>query len=189
MQASFWKCVCLVLACVAMVLAAEKPGPQSQTRLGTFEYWNCLLTDNYTAVVNSFNVQPDPMVLPGPLNVSFDVLVRARVHGPLRAHVYLGKKIADGQPWEKLPCKNQIGSCIYPDLCKLLAGIDKCPEPFLAAGIPCKCPFHKNTYRLSGGKFNMTSPAFLPPGEYNLAANLTMGDRFVGCYAGLFTFQ
>lgn len=40
-----------------------------------------------------------------------------------------------------IPCVDNVGSCTYADLCKMLPTPDKCPDFFVKHDIPCDCPF------------------------------------------------
>jgi hypothetical protein len=52
-------------------------------QLKKFQFTNCLPKDKETAVVNNLSFLPDPLVFPGPLNVTFSVTAKANVDSPL----------------------------------------------------------------------------------------------------------
>ena len=184
----------LVLATLAAIIACTIGVPsvvrfsseQQKVRLQTFKFTNCLPKEKEEAVVNSLSFTPDPLHFPGPLDVSFDVTIKKNIGSPLKAVVYLGKKLGSG--WIKIPCVGQIGSCTYDDFCEILSAITECPDPFVAAGVPCKCPFNAGSYKLPQASFTV-EVALLPPGDYHGQANLTMNGDIVGCYDILATFS
>jgi len=46
--------------------------------------------------------------------------------------------------WINIPCRDNLGSCTYNNICAKLAKID-CPDLLKKYGIPCHCPFAKVT--------------------------------------------
>jgi len=180
----------LVATCVANppsnVLRFEVEEQPRVARLRDYKFSNCLPADKEAGVITSLAFKPDPLVFPGPLNVSFEVTFKQEIQAPLKGELYLGKKI--GSTWIKVPCIGKIGSCTYDDICDLLSGVSECPDPFVAAGVPCNCPFEKKTYKLPNAGFSVESALF-PPGDYHAQANLTMGDTVVGCYDIMATFE
>ncbi|KAL8604031.1 hypothetical protein ACOMHN_024856 [Nucella lapillus] len=181
-------CAALVACCIGLpssVLRFEIEAPQ-KLRVGTFKFTNCLAPAKELLVINSLTLTPDPLVFPGPLSVSFDATVKSTIDTPLKAVVYLGKKI--GSTWIKIPCIGNIGSCTYDDLCQVLSGIGQCPDPFVKAGVPCTCPFKAGSYKLPSASFDVESAIF-PSGDYHGQANLTMNGQAVGCYDIMVTFE
>jgi hypothetical protein len=61
------------------------------------------------------------------------------MYSVFKASVLIEKSILG--KYIKLPCIDNVGSCYYDDLCQLLNQISQCPDPLVAAGIPCQCPF------------------------------------------------
>ena len=43
----------------------------------------------------------------------------------------------------KVKCDVFFGSCVYDDVCALLALITECPDPLTKIGIDCHCPIRK----------------------------------------------
>jgi len=163
---------------------AQKDRPA--VRLQKYAFTNCLPQDKEIMPIASLVFTPDPISFPGPLNVAFQLAVKSDVDAPLKGKVYLGKKIGD--TWVKIPCIGNIGSCTYDDVCQLLSGIGQCPDPFVAAGVPCQCPFKKGNYKMPGASFDV-EVSVLPTGDYHLQGNLTYNDAVVGCYDIMATFE
>jgi len=157
----------------------DQPQPKKKVQLQKYQFTNCLPKDKEAAVISNLDFQPDPLVFPGPLTVSFTATAKTTINTPLQAVVYLGKKV--GSIWVKIPCIGQIGSCTYPDLCQILAMIPQCPDAFINNNVPCQCPFNTGTYTLPSSEFDVDASIF-PAGDYHGQANLTMGDTVVGCY-------
>lgn len=61
------------------------------------------------------------------------------MYSEFKASVLIEKSILG--KYIKLPCIDNVGSCDYDDMCQLLNQISQCPDPLVAAGIPCQCPF------------------------------------------------
>ncbi|XP_076446775.1 ganglioside GM2 activator-like [Babylonia areolata] len=171
---------CIALPSSVLFFEVESEVQQmKKVQLQTFEFVNCLPKDKEMFVIDSLSLKPDPLSFPGPLDVSFDATVKDTINSPLRAVVYLGKKV--GSTWIKIPCIGQIGSCTYDDLCQILSTIPECPPAFVSAGVPCQCPFNKGSYKLPQASFDVEAALF-PPGDYHGQANLTMNGQVVGCY-------
>uniref|UniRef100_A0A2C9KU99 MD-2-related lipid-recognition domain-containing protein n=1 Tax=Biomphalaria glabrata TaxID=6526 RepID=A0A2C9KU99_BIOGL len=117
----------------------------------------------------------------------FDFLMTKSKKTPFeQADVVLEKKVGDS--WLKIPCIGFIGSCEYDDVCEFLSLITECPQPFVDAGVPCKCPFQKGVYKLPKTEFDVEIPIF-PPGDYHGKANLTHNDQSVACVELFTTFD
>ena len=48
--------------------------------------------------------------------------------------------------WHPVVCIEGFGSCNYTNVCELLSLVTQCPDPLIAAGIPCECPFMQVCY-------------------------------------------
>ena len=48
--------------------------------------------------------------------------------------------------WHSVVCFEGFGSCNYTNVCELLSLVTQCPDPLIAAGIPCECPFMQVCY-------------------------------------------
>merc|ERR1711917_1884 len=181
------KCVvlsALVAAAVALpnVVHWEQEAP---VQLKSYSFRNCLPANQELGYISKLEFGPDPIVFPGPLTVSFTVDIKETLDAPLKADVYLGKKV--GSTTIKIPCIGNIGSCHYDDLCALMSTIQQCPDPFVAAGVPCYCPLKKATYNLPTASFQVDAAVF-PAGDYHAQANLTYSGKTVGCYEIMATF-
>ena len=81
---------CLTLHCFnthKMFCIALFQYPQD-VRLQSFKFTNCLPASKEIMVVNSLSFLPDPLVFPGPLNVSFSINMKSTVDAPLKVTVY-----------------------------------------------------------------------------------------------------
>jgi len=58
----------------------------------------------------------------------------------LQLSLTVKKKI--GFVWFTAPCKDNVGSCTYDNICEMLPASD-CPAILKKYGIPCHCPFAK----------------------------------------------
>ncbi|XP_055895509.1 ganglioside GM2 activator-like [Biomphalaria glabrata] len=168
-----------------LMTKSEKTPPR-KPQLKTYKYINCGDPKKELANLTSLVLGPDPLVFPGALYVEFAVKIHTLVDTPLKADVVLEKKVGDS--WLKIPCIGFIGSCEYDDVCEFLSLITECPQPFVDAGVPCKCPFQKGVYKLPKTEFDVEIPIF-PPGDYHGKANLTRNDQSVACVELFTTFD
>jgi hypothetical protein len=42
--------------------------------------------------------------------------------------------------WVKVPCRDNVGSCLYTDVCNMLPVDKPCPNAFNSSHVPCRCP-------------------------------------------------
>ncbi|XP_044310549.1 ganglioside GM2 activator [Varanus komodoensis] len=104
----------------------------------------------------------------------------------INANVTLEKRL--GELWIKIPCMDDLGSCVYDDVCAKLDLLvppgQQCPEPLESVGIPCHCPFKAGSYNLPPSEFfipNIGLPSFLTNGDYKIKAVLSNGDQELSC--------
>ncbi|XP_041359586.1 ganglioside GM2 activator-like isoform X2 [Gigantopelta aegis] len=163
-------------------LLFEKKQTPKATRMLGFTYNPCPGHPQGTAVVKSLDFEPNPLVFPGPLTVSFYVENDMTLTSKLAANVTLIRATSVGNL--TLPCIANIGSCNYDDICSMI-NPPVCPPPFVAAKIPCRCPFPKGIYDFRKGTTFDVGAAVFPPGQYYARINLTLMDKkptFVACY-------
>ncbi|KAM6471547.1 ganglioside GM2 activator [Liasis olivaceus] len=184
--------------------AAVHGGPQQQRFVVPDVRWSLHKIQNFAwencgppsepGVIKSLSVSPDPIAVPGDVTVSVSVANTIIFTAPLKADVTLEKKLGD--IWIKVPCVDQLGSCIYDDLCIFLDGFfppgQTCPEPLLSYGLPCHCPFKAGSYSLPSSEFfipNMDLPSFLTNGDYRMRVVLSNGDQELACSKLSFSLQ
>lgn len=176
--------------------AAVHGGPQQQRFVVPDMKWSVSKVQNFAwencgppsepGVIKSLSVSPDPIAVPGDVTVSVSAASTIIFTAPLKAVVTLEKKLGD--MWLKIPCVDELGSCVYDDLCAILDSLvppgQPCPQPLQSYGIPCHCPFKAGTYTLPSSEFfipNMDLPSFLTNGDYRLRVVLSNGDQELAC--------
>uniref|UniRef100_H3BD97 Ganglioside GM2 activator n=1 Tax=Latimeria chalumnae TaxID=7897 RepID=H3BD97_LATCH len=154
------------------------------TQVGTFAWSNCG-TAQEPASIHSLSVQPDPIAIPGDLKVSAAAAASVALTSPLMANLTLHREVAG--VWVKIPCIEEIGSCVY-DVCSLLDEVippgQPCPEPLHTYGIPCHCPFKAGDYSMPESNFFLPSldlPYWLTSGNYKLVALLSHVGKELAC--------
>ncbi|KAH9495233.1 Ganglioside GM2 activator [Bulinus truncatus] len=112
-----------------------------QRPINSFSWDQCDSGSAQLLKINSLNLSPDPLQLPGTIYFSFNVDL-SQAFSELEASVVVKKKM--GFLWIEIPCIHGLGSCTYNNLCQRLAGVT-CPQPFVDNKVPCKCPFTQLT--------------------------------------------
>ncbi|XP_026255956.2 ganglioside GM2 activator isoform X2 [Urocitellus parryii] len=111
-------------------------------QLGSFSWDNCDEGKD-PAVIKSLMLEPDPIVVPGNVNVSVEGKTSVPLTSPQKVELTVEKEVAGF--WVKIPCVEQLGSCTYEDFCDVLNTVippgEPCPEPLHTYGLPCHCPF------------------------------------------------
>ncbi|EGD82944.1 hypothetical protein PTSG_03577 [Salpingoeca rosetta] len=166
------------------VMRLHKENPTSIT-LKSFSFSDCA-PSSAPAHVSKLSISPDPIKLPGNITFSAAGSLSATVDAPIKAEVKLEKKVG---VWIKIPCVDDIGSCSYDDLCKVLAKLipvdphGNCPAPLPSMGIPCRCPltsfnFNVPTTTVSAPALPPSVPSWLSNGDYKatLEAKTNAGD-------------
>lgn len=154
-----------------------KWGMDPNKRLIRFSWKDCGNSSSKVKM-NDVHVTPDPIVLPGTVNIAFNLSISDDFPDSITGDVVMKKKI--GPIYIEIPCVDNVGSCHYDDLCNLLSQITTCPDPFIKHNIPCKCPFKKGTYFLPPSEFKITSFS-VPTGDYSIKLTLTRKGAFMGC--------
>uniref|UniRef100_A0A3B4BGQ3 MD-2-related lipid-recognition domain-containing protein n=1 Tax=Periophthalmus magnuspinnatus TaxID=409849 RepID=A0A3B4BGQ3_9GOBI len=150
-----------------------------------FEWKNCGKPDD-PAVLNTLNVAPDPISIPGQLKADASGRTAVELISPLALNMTIEKAVAGF--WVKIPCVDDMGSCHYSDACDVLNMLvppgQDCPEPLHAYGLPCRCPFKAGLYSLPPSDFfipNLDLPYWLTNGKYRARGMLGQDGAELGC--------
>jgi len=144
---------------------------------------------NAPAHVTKLSISPDPVELPGNITVAAAAALTANISAPISAEVKLEKKVG---VWVKIPCVDDVGSCSYDDLCKVLAKLiplgpdGKCPAPLPSLGIACRCPLTPFNFNLPSTTFAAPSlppdvPGWLSNGDYKVSVTAKSGGNVAFC--------
>ncbi|KAM4868054.1 ganglioside GM2 activator isoform X1 [Urocitellus parryii] len=154
-------------------------------QLGSFSWDNCDEGKD-PAVIKSLMLEPDPIVVPGNVNVSVEGKTSVPLTSPQKVELTVEKEVAGF--WVKIPCVEQLGSCTYEDFCDVLNTVippgEPCPEPLHTYGLPCHCPFKEGTYLLPKSDFTVPDlelPSWLSTGNYRIESVLSSGGKRLGC--------
>ncbi|XP_046550302.1 ganglioside GM2 activator-like [Haliotis rubra] len=156
----------------------QKYGGGRSSRLTAFSYKDCGDPTTETFKLLALQITPDPIVLPGTVQVAFNLQNLDTAQSPIQADVTIKKKILS--IWVEIPCIENVGSCSYSDICEILAPA-QCPEAFTENNIPCKCPFPAGNYTLPSTQFEINLSS-LPTGDYSGQIDLKMGSASIACY-------
>lgn len=143
--------------------------------------WNNCGKKTDAIQVESLTVSPDPIIIPGNLNVSAHVNI-AKDFTPTSVSLKVYKKLFG--VFIEIPCVDNIGSCTYQNPCALLAKV-KCPPVFKKYGITCTCPIKKSDYNVPSTVVAVPTiklPSFIENGAYKIQATLMNGAEQLGCY-------
>lgn len=155
------------------------PSKKVANKLVGFKWESCGAA-NQAINIRKLTLAPSPLVLPGTLTVSFDVEMRENIPETEVLNAKVEMKL--DHPSVTIPCIGNIGSCDYTDICSLSQMIPSCPPQFVAAGVPCQCPFQKGNYTLPPLTQEIDASVFLP-GEYTAKATITSSSGVqMGCY-------
>ncbi|XP_013776205.1 ganglioside GM2 activator-like [Limulus polyphemus] len=155
--------------------------------------------DDDPVYVNNFVIEPNPVVVPGPIGVGMTLDVRENQTAPLPVKLTMSKKLSllfGLAVWLPIPClPNDVGSCTYKDLCKTrLFTEGECLDPVTNDTISCGCPFEKGEYRLLPVVFNISRlpssmPKYLLEGEFYVKAELIKDGKHLACYSTTITLE
>ncbi|CAC5387244.1 GM2A [Mytilus coruscus] len=138
-----------------------------RSQINGFKWKDC---GSAAGKISTLNISPDPIQFPGTITVSVGFTLNTTLDRPLAMDVLWYKK--SGSTYIKIPCIGMVGSCTYNSVCSILADV-QCPDPLVQHGIPCQCPFKKNTYNLPATDFEVDA-AFLPEGDYHINAIMSV---------------
>ncbi|XP_046345808.2 ganglioside GM2 activator-like [Haliotis rufescens] len=161
----------------------QKYGISLSSRLTSFSYKNCGDPSTETARLLELQLSPDPIQLPGVIQVAFKVVNLQRAVSPIQTEVTLWKKVIG--MWIRVPCWHNVGSCSYGDFCGFLDQTP-CPKAFHDNNIPCKCPFPMGNYTLPTTEFDVNIPN-VPSGDFCIKVNLKIDSSTLTCYEVYFS--
>ncbi|KAH6936001.1 hypothetical protein HPB50_012239 [Hyalomma asiaticum] len=139
--------------------------------------------------VTGFDLEPNPVQIPGPLSVGIRFRLNENLTSPIAVsiahtdafppqiprqqaqnmlsmvHLEMQKKLTllfGLSTWLTIPClPNGVGSCTYDDICKIhLFSKPECLDTKTGEEIPCQCPYHEGEWRLKPSTFKVPE---LPP--------------------------
>ncbi|XP_073505926.1 ganglioside GM2 activator-like [Phyllobates terribilis] len=184
--------VCFVLACIAVVPLATPSGrivvnrlPWRIKAINGFSWANCD-AETLPGKIKSLTILPDPLFIPGEITVCTILNTTVPLESPIRVVVTAEKEIMG--EWLKIPCLDDVGSCVYDDFCDVLdvlipPGLP-CPEPLHTYGLPCHCPFKEGAYYLPVTSFEIPSlsiPSWFTHGNYRTKIVVSHRDQEIGC--------
>ncbi|KAL7721211.1 Ganglioside gm2 activator protein [Entamoeba marina] len=172
----------LILAFVA--LACAKTYPLTYTSCGP---------DDMPVIIHDLKIEPDnPIYIENSFQLTFDLETTVAIE-----HAQLALKFQkEVLFWITVPCEKQIGSCTYPDVCKIVNNItDKClnaTRPHGFDNVPCSCPIQPSRFAAS-----LTIPTielpdsieWLVSGNYRVHFDLTADDETLSCYDMQFSLK
>ncbi|XP_067825627.1 ganglioside GM2 activator-like [Heptranchias perlo] len=167
--------------------------PQLVQNHATFSWTNCG-GKKEPAVLKTLSIQPDPITIPGDLQATAAGSSSVTIAAPLTVNLTLEKEVAG--IWVKIPCVDEIGSCVYDDVCRLLDEVippgQNCPEPLFTYGLPCHCPFKAGEYSLPNTNFYIPTlylPYWMTSGNYKAMAVLTSNVHELACLQVSFSLK
>lgn len=169
----------------AELLLPDHPGPNVRklSEVSDFSWCNCEGT--YPGEIRSLSLKPDPVTIPGDVQLSVAVSTTVPLTSPTKLALKLQKEVLG--LWIDVPCVDNIGSCSY-DVCECLDNLippgEPCPEPLASLGIPCHCPFTAGDYSLPESTFyipDVTLPSWVTNGDYRVTGTLSSNNQEVGC--------
>ncbi|XP_067142578.1 ganglioside GM2 activator-like [Centruroides vittatus] len=144
-------------------------------------------------LVDEFQVAPNPVSVPGNVEVHLKMDVRKNQTSPLPVSLEMMKKVPllfGLSTWFRVPClSNGIGSCDYEDLCiTQLFHENKCMDPKTKQEKACGCPFRTGVYTLKPAIFQIPEPpndvpGYLLEGEFYVKATVKRNDEQIACYS------
>lgn len=142
--------------------------------------WKDCGKKSYPVHVNNIILSPEKLKFPGNITFGFNGKLDMTVTAPLKLSLTVKQKW--GFLWIKAPCKDQVGSCTYDNVCEILSKID-CPAILTKYGIPCHCPFAKGTYNLPPTTLyvNKPLPKIVDNSKVSVKAVLKQGSTTVAC--------
>jgi len=153
-----------------------EPTNVSSLTLSSFSYKDCGAAAN-AGHVSALSITPDPIVIPGTLDLVLQASLGAQEAGPIKLTLKMQKKIGI---WVTIPCIDNVGSCTYPDVCVLLEKIPldpsgQCPAPLPKYNVPCRCPLPKASWDVPQTAINIPKippsiPAALVSGDFQIHA-------------------
>jgi len=131
--------------------------------------------------IANLTLSPDPIKLGSLIKVTGSGQITLDLGAPIEVDLTVQKKVF---VWVTLPCIDEMGSCTYSDLCARLPP-PPCPQPLIAANLPCNCPFPAGTYSVKDLEvvFDSTKyPAWLTEGDFKVHVVLKKDGQSIACY-------
>lgn len=144
--------------------------------------WNNCGQPSDPVEVNTLEVSPDPITIPGTETVTLDAVIKTTVETATSLALTIKKKIFG--VYIEVPCVDNVGSCTYENPCDMLKNIT-CPPEFIKLGFTCQCPFAAKDYKLDNVDVKIPAiklPSFVENGDYEISAKLMNGDSEILCY-------
>lgn len=142
-----------------------------------FVFTNCAKPEDEQVVVESVSLKPDPLKLPGNVTGGGSVTIKTPFGSPLKMALEIYYKVLGA--WIKVPCVEDVGSCTYPDFCKMLK-VKECPPEITKVGLKCECPFPAGNFTVSSA--TLAIDAKLPiSGDIKVQAEASMNGKFLTC--------
>ena len=162
--------------------------PARASRYPPFSFDSCGDETEPALRLSKLEVRPDPITLPGPLNVTLGAWALKRpLDSPLRVAITMEKDVFG--LWKSVPCiEGFFGSCEFDDLCASLATLP-CPSWAVALGIPCSCPLQPGGWPQVAVDLEISSTLPVPElaGGYRIRVEVGAQGQAVGCYETTFT--
>ncbi|CAN8006212.1 unnamed protein product [Ixodes hexagonus] len=143
--------------------------------------------------VTGFDLEPNPVQIPGPLSVGIRFKLNENLTSPISVRLEMQKKLTflfGLSTWLTIPClPNGVGSCTYDDICDIgLFAKGECLDTDTSKEIPCQCPFYEGEWRLKPSTFKVPElppdlPSYLLDGEFFVKATVHRGQEQIGCYS------
>ncbi|XP_077518880.1 ganglioside GM2 activator-like [Amblyomma americanum] len=171
---------------------SQAPSPTVRRGYARLAFNNCG-EDTDPLFVTGFDLDPNPVQIPGPLSVGIRFRLNENLTSPIAVHLEMQKKLTllfGLSTWLTIPClPNGVGSCTYDDICKInLFSKPECLHPKTGEEIPCQCPYHEGEWRLKPTTFKVPQlppdlPSYLLDGEFVIKATVLRGGEQIGCYS------
>ncbi|XP_029439303.1 ganglioside GM2 activator-like [Rhinatrema bivittatum] len=181
-----------VLEAAVLLPVYNDPHSWRLTQVRAFSWSNCGGT--FPGEIRSLTLGPDPITIPGELNVAVEAATTVPLIAPVKLAIKLQKRVLG--LWVDIPCVDNIGTCTYDDVCGILDSLfppeEPCPEPLARSGMPCHCPFQAGVYTLPQSTIqvpNVSLPSWLTNGNYRLTGTMSSEGKEVGCVNINFSLQ
>ncbi|XP_059481291.1 ganglioside GM2 activator-like [Neocloeon triangulifer] len=145
--------------------------------------WSNCGSDTDSVLIQSLDVAPDFIHIPGNITVSAQVSVNSNILSPVKVDVVAKRKTILG--WIEIPCwQQEFGSCKFEDACTLSPYASACPKFFADHNIPCHCPILKGAYGVSNVTMmvDLAVPDWLEKGFYKAQVKVSQEDQQLACY-------
>ncbi|XP_048775360.2 ganglioside GM2 activator-like isoform X1 [Ostrea edulis] len=158
MYFKMWMCTCDMKKLALFVLLVLNTFALARRKRNDPEFWyNDCGAENRSVIFNNLLLFPTPIITPGTLYISMNGNITRELPRRLSIQLVVNKYWI-GIPF-MLPCfNNQIGSCLYEDICDNLAAFERrrrCPKMLRDHQIQCYCPFHAGTFSFKNLAINI----------------------------------